>query len=272
MLKQRVITACVLLAVLAAVLLLLPYAGFAVFATLVFVLAAWEWANLAGLAQPKARFAYAGVFAVLFAVLAAAGLPQHTGLVVVVLSLSLAGWLAALVAVMRYPAVKTWHRPAVLMVVGLWLLVPPWLGLLVLQPAAPRSGLIWLAIAVIAAADIGAYFAGRRFGRHKLAVHVSPGKTWEGFWGGAAANAVLASVIGIILGLPWPAFAGFVLAMVLTAAVSVLGDLFESMVKRERGIKDSSQLLPGHGGVLDRVDGWTAAVPVFTLLYLLCGR
>lgn len=272
MLRQRVVTACALLALLAAVLLWLPYEGFAVFASLVFVLAAWEWANLAGLAQPRERLAYAGAFAVLFAVLAATGMPQQTGLVVVVLSLSIAGWLAALVAVVRYPAAKAWYRPAALKVAGLWLLVPPWLGLLVLQPAAPRSGLIWLAIAVIAAADIGAYFAGRRFGRHKLAVHVSPGKTWEGFWGGAAANALMASVIALVLGLSWPAFALFVAAMVLTATVSVLGDLFESMVKRERGIKDSSQLLPGHGGVLDRVDGWTAAVPLFTLLYLLCGR
>lgn len=272
MLKQRVITACVLVVLLALVLLYLPYNGFALAISLVFVLAAWEWASMAGLEKPVQRFAYAGSFAALFALSIELGLPQREGIVMLLLLLAVAGWLFAFLAVCRYPDNRGWYRSLFMALAGLWLLLPPWIGLLVLQPQVSHSGLIWLVIAVIAAADIGAYFAGRRFGRHKLAVHVSPGKTWEGFWGGALANVLLASCVAVSLGLSHWQFAGFIIAMVLTASVSVLGDLFESMVKRERGIKDSSQLLPGHGGVLDRIDGWTAAVPVFTLLYLLSGH
>jgi phosphatidate cytidylyltransferase len=189
-----------------------------------------------------------------------------------VLTISLLGWLFALAAVCRYPENKCWHRTNVLSLVGIWLLLPAWLGLLLLQPVVAHSGLIWLVIAVIATADIGAYFSGVRFGRRKLAVHVSPGKTWEGFWGGALANGLLATIIAAFLGLQFAQFIGFVFVMVLVAAISVLGDLFESMIKRERGIKDSSQLLPGHGGVMDRIDGWTAAVPLFSLFYMLCVR
>jgi phosphatidate cytidylyltransferase len=129
--------------------------------------------------------------------------------------------------------------------------------------------MLWLVIAVIAAADIGAYFSGRRFGRRKLAAQVSPNKTWEGFWGGTLANAVFALVLALVMQCNLLQTLGLIAAMVLVSCASVLGDLFESMMKRERGIKDSSHLLPGHGGVLDRLDGWTAAVPVFTALYLV---
>jgi phosphatidate cytidylyltransferase len=271
-LKTRVITACILFLGLALELLEFSYNGFALTMSLIFVVAAWEWANMAGLTLPWQRLVYAGFFALLLVVLFNAGLLQHATWMFAVLVFSLLGWLLALFLVCRYPEFTVWNRRWLMALGGCWLLVPAWSGLLLLQPLASRSGLIWLVIAVIATADIGAYFSGRRFGRHKLAVHVSPGKTWEGFWGGALANALLATFIALYLDLPAAQCVGFVLAMVSIAAVSVLGDLFESMVKRERGIKDSSQLLPGHGGVLDRIDGWTAAVPLFTFLYLLYGR
>jgi phosphatidate cytidylyltransferase len=270
-LKQRVITACVLVLVLALVLIVLPFNGFLEAISLLLVIAAWEWANMAGLSKSWQRFIYAGAFAVLFFALMHLDLQQWTAAITSVLFFSVFGWLLALFAVWRYPENKGWQQTWLLLLIGLWLLVPAWLGLQLLQPAVARSGLIWLVIAVIAAADIGAYFSGRRFGRRKLAVHVSPGKTWEGFWGGVLANVLLATIIALFLDLSVVKFFGFVVAMVLVAAMSVLGDLFESMIKRERGIKDSSQLLPGHGGVLDRIDGWTAAVPLFALFYLLCG-
>lgn len=271
-LRQRVITACVLVLLLSLILFVLPYGGFVLAISLLFVVAAWEWANMAGLEKPWQRFSYAGLFASLFFLLAYLALQQRVSWMIALLSLSVSGWALALIAIWRYPENRVWHNREFLLFAGLWLLVPAWLGLQLLQPAVTGSGLIWLVIAVISTADIGAYFSGRRFGRHKLAIHVSPGKTWEGFWGGAVANVLLATMIGFFLDLPPSQFLGFVVAMVLVAAISVLGDLFESMVKRERGIKDSSQLLPGHGGVLDRIDGWTAAVPLFTLIYLLCGR
>ena len=265
MLKQRVITACFLVAFLAVVLLCVPYAGFALAVSLVMVLAAWEWANMAGLSSGVWRAVYAAAMALLMGGLFVSGFHEHHSGVLVVMLLSLVGWLGAAWMLWRYPAVTGWYKVSILLPAGVWLLVPVWLGLLVLQPHAPHSGLVWLVIAVIAAADIGAYFAGRRFGRRKLAVHVSPGKTWEGFFGGLLA----ASVLGVVVSLFSSPFAGVVPVMVLTAVASVIGDLFESMVKRQCGIKDSSQLLPGHGGVLDRIDGWTAAIPVFALSYLL---
>lgn len=272
MLKQRIITACVLLLVLVLVLFVLPFNGFLEAISLLLVIAAWEWANMAGLCKPWQRFTYAGIFAVLFFVLMHIELQQWTSTITGILFFSVCGWLLALFAIWRYPVNKGWQQTWLLLLIGLWLLVPAWLGLQLLQPAMARSGLIWLVIAIIAAADIGAYFSGKRFGRHKLAVHVSPGKTREGFWGGMLASAALAGVIATVMNLHALQFLFFVMAMALVAAASVLGDLFESMVKRERGLKDSSQLLPGHGGVLDRIDGWTAAVPLFALLYLLFGR
>ena len=272
MLKQRVITACILAIGLAVELLELSYNGFAITMSLIFVIAAWEWANMAGMKSPWQRLLYAGLFGLFLLGVFSAGILQQKSWVVTTLCLSLVGWLFALVAVCRYPENKGWYRSWLLAIGGVWLLVPAWLGLLILQPLALRSGLIWLVIAVIATADIGAYFSGRRFGHRKLAAHVSPGKTWEGFCGGALANGLLATLLALYLDLKGMHFIGFIAAMILVAAASVLGDLFESMVKRERGIKDSSQLLPGHGGVLDRIDGWTAAVPVFTLLYLLCAQ
>jgi len=271
-LKERIITACMLAVGLSVALLALPYTGFVLVVSIVFVVAAWEWANMAGLQLPWQRFSYAGFFGLLLFGLIQTDVLSRAGWMVAVLSMSLSGWLLVLIAVCSYPGNKFWNRVGILALAGVWLLVPAWLGLLWLQPLVVHSGLIWLVIAVIATADIGAYFSGMRFGRRKLAIDVSPGKTWEGFWGGALANAVLAMLIASFLGLQFAQFIGFVFAMVLVAAISVLGDLFESMIKRERGIKDSSQLLPGHGGVMDRIDGWTAAVPLFSLFYMLCVR
>ncbi len=122
-------------------------------------------------------------------------------------------------------------------------------------------------VLITATADIGAYFTGRRFGKHKLAVSVSPSKTWEGFWGGLAACALLALILWSLL--PSHAahigLAAVVLVTVMTALASVIGDLTVSMVKRESGVKDSGSLLPGHGGVLDRLDSLCGAAPVFAL-------
>ena len=148
--------------------------------------------------------------------------------------------------------------------IGLVLLVPSWQGLVYLQGLENGPWWVLYAMSLVWAADTGAYFAGRSFGKRKLAPAVSPGKTLEGLYGGIAATSLLALAVAAFS----PAaqkmgVVGFLLVSVMAVLASVLGDLFESMAKRHRGIKDSSQLLPGHGGVLDRIDSITAAVPVF---------
>jgi phosphatidate cytidylyltransferase len=143
-------------------------------------------------------------------------------------------------------------------IAGFFVLVPAWLALARLHASDPQL-LLYLLLLVVAA-DIGAYFAGRRFGKNKLAPRVSPGKTWEGVLGGLAASALMA-----LIGVRWfeVSAASFIGLCALVVAASIVGDLTESLFKRHAGLKDSGSLLPGHGGLLDRVDSITAAAPVF---------
>jgi phosphatidate cytidylyltransferase len=154
-------------------------------------------------------------------------------------------------------------NPALAAIAGVLALVPAWLALVQLSqvPARAPSYLLFVLVLVFAA-DIGAYFAGRNFGRLKLAPRVSPGKTWEGVLGGLISAALVAVVGAHWFALP---LARFLPLCTAVAAVSIVGDLTESMFKRYAGLKDSSNLLPGHGGILDRIDSLTAATPVFAL-------
>jgi phosphatidate cytidylyltransferase len=161
---------------------------------------------------------------------------------------------------------------------GLLVLIPAWVGLNHLRTggfqfgdlADNRLAILYIFL-VVWVADIGAYFAGRAFGKAKLAPRVSPGKSWAGVWGGLAAVALLAVVASLLAAATPVQMALLIVATLVTGFVSVLGDLLESMLKRFRGIKDSSQLLPGHGGIMDRIDSLTAAIPVFALIITLLG-
>jgi phosphatidate cytidylyltransferase len=168
-------------------------------------------------------------------------------------------WLLALAAVLTYP--RPFGRPLVALV-GLPVLLPSWWLLLTLHGAPMGPQLALTLMSIVWAADVGGYAFGRLFGRIKLAPRVSPGKTWEGVTGGAIAAGIAAGVAARILGLP---MTGFVVLGVVTALVSVLGDLTESMFKRNVGLKDSGALFPGHGGVLDRFDSLMAAIPLFVI-------
>lgn len=161
---------------------------------------------------------------------------------------------------------------------GALVLVPAWVGLNHIrsshfQLANVDNNLLLLVyvFCVVWIADIGAYFAGRAFGKAKLAPRVSPGKSWAGVWGGLAAVAVLSLVVSLLIGCDGRETLLLLILSLVTGAVSVLGDLLESMLKRFRGIKDSSQLLPGHGGIMDRIDSLTAAIPIFALGMTLLG-
>lgn len=258
MLKQRIITALCLIPLVLGAIFFLDNGWFALAMAIPVLLGAWEWSNLMGLSEPAAKGK------VVASVAAGLLLVAWIGFEWVVL-LGALWWIAGFVLVRQYPeGTDLWTNQPRMWGIGLLLLVPSWQGLVYLQGLENGPWWVLYAMSLVWAADTGAYFAGRSFGKRKLAPAVSPGKTLEGLYGGIAATSVLALAVAAFS----PAaqnmgVAGFLVISVLAVLASVLGDLFESMAKRHRGIKDSSQLLPGHGGVLDRIDSITAAVPVF---------
>jgi len=257
-LRERVLTALVLGALVVIVLLALP-ATVAVLAILVVVLAgAWEWAALGGAQRPVHRIAY--VAAVALALWMAWSASSDPTILRTMMMVAAAWWLLALAWLAIRPA--SGGRASAL-ASGLLVLVPLGVGLGRLVLAEPLGRyLLFFLIVLTAAADVGAFFGGRRFGRHKLAPLVSPGKTWEGFAAGMFAAALVAVVSARFWSAALPAWLAVCL---LVAMVSVVGDLTESMFKRRAGLKDSGSLLPGHGGVLDRIDSVAAATPIYVL-------
>ena len=264
MLKQRIITAAWLAPLVLAGLFGLKGNAYALFTAAIVLLATWEWSNLAGITQPLQRTAYLLSMAALMLLLWVMG-GEEAGWLLWVGAL---GWVINLYWVTHYPDnTRHWQASSRRLAMGLWVLLPCWVGFNVLQAA----GSVWLlfVLLLVWSADIGAYFAGRTWGRRKLAPSVSPGKSWEGVMGGMLATVLLALIFGTWQQLGAVGSSVLVLVTLVVTLASVLGDLLESMLKRHRQIKDSSQLLPGHGGVLDRVDSLTAAVPLFALLYPL---
>ena len=266
-LRQRVLTAVVLgLGALAAIFWL-PTPAFGVVTAGVVLAGGWEWSRLAGWTDAAHRRVFLLVLAV---VLAAAAVLVHRGGLALELVAGALWWLAALGLVLRYErSGRGLPTPAGLRraLAGHLTLVPAWAALVALHAQGDwGSAWVFFLAALVWLADIGAYFAGRRWGRRRLAVRVSPGKSWEGVAGGTLAALAWTLVAALVAGLPptrWPAL---LLVAVGTVAASVLGDLSESLFKREAQVKDSGDLLPGHGGVLDRIDSLTAAAPVFLLL------
>ncbi|BFT61574.1 phosphatidate cytidylyltransferase [Pseudomonas moorei] len=262
MLKQRIITALILLPIALCGFFLLEGSAFALFIGLVVTLGAWEWARLAGFTAQSMRIGYAAVVAVMLLVMHL--LP---GLAPWILGASVIWWGVATYLVLTYPQTSEhWASAACKLVVGLLILLPAWQGLVLIKQEPLGNWLIMAVMVLVWGADIGAYFSGRAFGKRKLAPQVSPGKSWEGVYGGLVASLLITVIVGFVR--DWTVaqlFKGLVGAA-LIVFVSVVGDLTESMFKRQSGIKDSSNLLPGHGGVLDRIDSLTAAIPVFAVL------
>jgi len=263
-LTQRIITAFVLIVVLLLVFFTLPAAAALGVLGIFVIIAAWEWSGFLSLDSIGLRAAYVALLVGLIVAVPWA-IPEHLPLLPL-LSIGLAWWCCAFVWVMRYP---TPIRRDVGALCGLLVILPAWAGLVALFGLADRgAAYVLFVLAIVWAADIGAYFVGRRIGRHKLAPSVSPGKTWEGLVGGLVAAAAAAGGGAVWFGLN-PVV--FVAVGVAVAAISVVGDLTVSMFKRNAGLKDSGNLFPGHGGVLDRVDSVTAAVPLFVLALTLLG-
>lgn len=264
MLKQRILTALVLVPLLLAAIFIAPEWIFQAVVAVVIIGAAYEWGQLMACTTRRGRLVYTAVVALAVALVwwgLGAGLPWLLEALVVV---ALAWWLFVSGWLMLRPARAPTRAACTLKgLCGLLTLVPAFAAILALH-AWPDAGpwrLLFL-LALVWLADVGAYFAGRRFGRHKLAPSVSPGKTWEGVAGAFAMTAVVITVghyYGVGFGPAWY----FASVCVLTVAVSILGDLAESMFKRQQGVKDSGALLPGHGGLMDRIDSLTSAAPLF---------
>jgi len=261
LLITRIITGALYGVAITAAVLFLPTAGVAIVFGALWLGGAWEWAGFA-------KFGVRGrvVYSLSFAAAMASVWLFGGSLAIGMLGLALLFWLLAVGIVLTFP------RPfaaSVVVISGFVVLLPSW-GLFVwLHAAMPHGrGLAMTLLAIVWAADVGAYAFGRWLGRTKLAPAVSPGKTWEGMAGGVLLAAVAAGSAAVWLDLPV-----FPLAAlgVVTSLVSVLGDLTQSMFKRNVGLKDSGKLLPGHGGVLDRIDSLTAAIPVFAGGLLLFG-
>ena len=266
-LTLRLLTAAVLLAL---VLALLARGSdrwvLGVFAAIA-LRAAWEWAALCpGLAGAR-RWWLVGA---LGAALAGAYWLPHAG--AVPLFVAAVGWWAlAATWVVRYPAVPQWlDQPPAQALIILLSLTAAWLALARL--AVAERPLLLLCLAMVWAADSAAYLVGRRYGKRKLCPAVSPGKTVEGMLGGLAAAALVGLIAGMVMGWDAPRCAALAVVTTVCAAVSVIGDLAESLFKRRAGVKDSSHLLPGHGGVLDRIDALIAAAPLFALVAPLLVR
>jgi phosphatidate cytidylyltransferase len=269
MLLQRFLTALVLAPLMLAGIYLLPDEAFRVFIGIIILLGAWEWANIAGYDQRLQRILVTAGMALVLVVIHFM-VPVSSAVWTYLIMSSLVWWFVASVIVFRYPNTSGWlvFGPLKLLA-GLPILGAFWLGLVWLKSEESADLLLTWLMLLVWGADIGAYFAGRAFGRRKLAPNVSPGKTWAGVYGGMLTSVIISLVIAYFY-LPEHSLKGWIWLLVLSSAViavSVMGDLFESLLKRNRGIKDSSSLLPGHGGVLDRIDSLCAATPMFVLLW-----
>jgi len=267
MLFKRVLTVAILLPLLMAALFLLPNLYWGLLLIAVIAVAGWEWGRLAGYAV-RGRIAFCAILIASAAVILAW---EHTHSPASLMDTPLGKAIYALTAAFWIGIAPAWlyyrrevRNPWLLGVIGWIVLLPCWHAMVWLQVPPTR---LLLALGVVWVADTAAYFVGRRFGRSKLAPQISPGKTWAGVWGAAGAVVVYWLAVWAIA----PAgsvrlVSGLVLALLMTG-LSIVGDLFESWMKRVAGVKDSGDLLPGHGGLLDRVDGLTATLPLAAVYF-----
>jgi len=260
-LRSRILTAAILAGLLLVGLFLLPPRWTVAAFGAVFTFGAWEWAGFGSLRSPWLRIYYALGIAVLL-LLSWVWTSRPVNLMIL-LDVACVWWVVAALWLSWAPGR---HRPALTLICGVPVLVPAFIAVARMQFATDRfargpEAVFWLLLLVIGA-DIGAFVAGRGLGRRKLAPRVSPGKTWEGAIGGLLTVAAVAWAGAARFGLPIGRGVAFGCAV---GIFSIVGDLTESMFKRAAGLKDSGTLLPGHGGMLDRIDSVTAAAPLYAL-------
>jgi phosphatidate cytidylyltransferase len=267
MLKLRILSSMVLVPLIVWVVISWPLYGMAIFLGVFTLLAGWEWTRLAGFQTQFGRLVYVALLG-----LAGAMLWSDPVWVRPLLALAVSFWVWALIELISYQDARSGFLASMpgKWIGGFLVLLPAWVVPLTLRGLPHGEWLVLYLMFLVWGADTGAYFAGHRFGRHKLAPTISPGKTWEGVAGGLVVVLILAVLTGYF---GWQFrtddMAIWILLSLVTGFISVLGDLFESRIKRAAGVKDSGVLIPGHGGVLDRIDAFTAAAPVFALVWLI---
>lgn len=273
MLLRRLITALVLIPVVLLGVLELTTPSLAVALCAVVLLAAREWTTLAGLEGVAWRVAFYLVLTL--GLIGGYGALWHPSLALWMLGLASLWWLLLTLLMARIRTRPDLRLPLGRLgksLLGVFILVTCWAALVALHGSGDNGPVLLLfALTLTWVADSGAYFAGRRWGRRKLAPAISPGKSIEGVYGALAG----AALWGALLAWYAPEIASapvLILFCLIVCAVSVVGDLFESLLKRQAGIKDSGNLLPGHGGVLDRIDSLTAVAPVFAFGLMLLER
>lgn len=264
MLKKRVITAAILIPLFVLFLLKASNITFLLLTAVFVMLGGWEWSRLMGLTHKGLRICY--LFLLFICLRAALSLYIPDVLVIVA-----AFWCVAFVLVALYPkGTNLWaDSRAIRGLMGIMVLVPAWIAINFIRLNLNGPQVLLYLCVLIWGADSGAFFAGKQWGKNKLAPAVSPGKTREGLWGALATTFVIA-IIGYEFAIfPMIGLLPIIIVSLVTVLFSVLGDLFESMMKRNVGLKDSGILVPGHGGLLDRIDSLTAAAPIFALCHLL---
>ena len=289
MLKQRIITGLVLAPITLACVFLLPTPYFILFCSAIIMIGAWEWGPLMGVTSSAGRVGFmAFVLAILIGLhfvspadsmwqLSSDESIQLAGTYYGILAVSALWWLVSLVLIVSYPnSAGLWQQNLVVRgMIGVLSLIPAWVAFIAIRTLyIEQQGqfyfgayLLFASLLIVWAADIGAYFSGKKFGKHKLMPQVSPNKTIEGFVGGLIWVAILVVILNISFDIDSALYPLYILVALVTAFISAVGDLNESMLKRVAGVKDSGTILPGHGGILDRIDSLVAATPVFILLY-----
>lgn len=284
--RTRMISAFVMGPSAILAVLFLPTSWMAMVAALLFLGGLWEWFKLAGIEDSLSRLLLVALHMVLMVALAWGSHTAQGGtsaLFEVVIVLGGVWWLLSLVWLARYDFGshhEGWSR-MVKLLAGTFAVIPAWCALVVLHGTPQGTidhglipkGHVWLlaALMTVWAADTGAYFAGRAFGKHKLAPRISPNKTIEGLVGGLVLGVIVGMIVASFTGTAITSLPAVALLCAVTVLISAVGDLFESLLKRHAGAKDSSDLIPGHGGILDRADSVLAALPIFALMKGLLG-
>lgn len=273
MLKQRILTALLLAPLVIWGIFVLTEPVFNLALAAVMGLAAWEWAQLAGWRQPLYRAGYTLLIVILmYAILL--GIEQQS-FMQALFAIVLLWWVIKLIHLFSYR-----HRALVMevhtftaLLSGLPVLLGTYFAVVLLRNT-PEYGPahIMMLMILVWGADTAAYFVGRRLGKNKLLVSVSPGKSWEGVWGALVASVLLSLLGGIYFSMVDSQLLLFLLVGLLTVVFSIVGDLNESYYKRRVGLKDSGKILPGHGGILDRIDSLTAAAPVYYVGLVMIGQ